>query len=110
MRGVPFAGVWKMKLADLYDSQYTTRSVYRGDKTRPAITVQRAKDIFAAAKFRMNPHQPCKINASLTNEHAFDILVKAIDGKGELETLDSLISRNIVRTFGHFLTRKNALR
>ena len=96
-----------MKLADLYDSEYTTRSVYRGDRTRPAITVARAKEIFAAAKFRMNPHQPSKINPSILNDHAYEILYRAIDGKGELETLDSLISRNIVRTFGHFMTKRN---
>jgi hypothetical protein len=97
-----------MRLSDLYDSTFTTISVYKPSRTRPAITVQRAKDIFAAAKFRMNAHSPCAINKSLTNEQAYDILIKAIDGKGELETLDSLISRNIVRSFGRFMTRKNA--
>jgi hypothetical protein len=96
-----------MRLSELYDSTFTTNSVYRPIRTKPAITVQRAKDIFAAAKFRMNLHDPCAINKSLTNEHALQILERAIDGKGELETLDAMTSRNIVRSFGRFMTRKN---
>lgn len=92
-----------MKQADMYDSTFTTSRYDRRDIVRPAITAGRARAILAAARTWMDPGCMSKINPSLTNEQAFGILAAAVTEEMlESHVLHSLVSRNIVKTFGRF--------
>jgi hypothetical protein len=92
-----------VKASDLYNTTFTS-VVYGRTKIRPAITAKVARNIFEAAKLKMNTNAPCKINPSLTNQKCYDVLSAAITPEMADETvLHSLISRNIVRAFGRFL-------
>ncbi len=93
-----------MKLSECYDSEYASHGWGRSVRFRPAITAKRARQIFDAARAKMNPNKRGRINKGLTVGQSFEILSGAItaDTPDEM-VLDSLISRNIVREFGAFL-------
>jgi hypothetical protein len=93
-----------MKLADCYDTTYTSHNWGRPDRIRPAITAKRAREIFAAAEYKMDASKLATVNKSITVGQAFEILSKAASPEIPDETaLHSLVSRNIVREFGKFL-------
>jgi hypothetical protein len=93
-----------MKPADCYDTTYTTRNWGRADRIRPAITVKRAREIFAVAEMKMNTAKRATVNKGLTVGQAFEILSKVVTPEMSDEAvLHSLVSRNIVREFGRFL-------
>ncbi len=93
-----------MKLAECYDTTYTTHNWGRSDRIRPAITAKRAREIFRAAESNMDPSRLATVNKSMTVGQAFEILSKAVTPEmPDGAALHSLVSRNIVREFGKFL-------